>query len=182
MTAAYRLPEAFETERYRLRRLRVEDAPAIFDAYASDPAVTKYLTWKPSETVAETAAVLKILSSNWDRGESFPMVAFHREQPEDLLGMFEARLIGSRVNYGYVLKATAWGKGCASEVMRALIPHALSHPEIFRTEAYCDVDNSASARVLEKAGMIREGTLRRYLVHPNVSDEPRDCFVYSKVA
>ena len=45
----------------------------------------------------------------------------------------------------------------------------------------CDVENKASARVLEKVGMQREGTLRRYIVHPNISPEPRDCFVYSKV-
>ncbi|MDD9746748.1 MULTISPECIES: GNAT family N-acetyltransferase [Marinovum] len=79
MTDSYRLPETFETENYHLRRLRVEDAPAIFDAYAADPAVTKYLTWKPSRTVPETAAAFQALSGNWDRDESFPMVAFHQE-------------------------------------------------------------------------------------------------------
>jgi RimJ/RimL family protein N-acetyltransferase len=40
----------------------------------------------------------------------------------------------------------------------------------------CDVDNLASARVLEKVGMQREGLLRRQIVHPNISDEPGDCY------
>ena len=52
---------------------------------------------------------------------------------------------------------------------------------IYRTEAACDVMNVASARVMEKAGMTKEALLRRYLFHPNLSNEPRDAFLYSKV-
>jgi RimJ/RimL family protein N-acetyltransferase len=43
------------------------------------------------------------------------------------------------------------------------------------------VENITSARVLEKIGMERKGMLRRYIIHPNISSEPRDCFMYSKV-
>ena len=95
--------------------------------------------------------------------------------------MFHPHLIGHRVSYGYVLRASAWGKGCASEVMSWLVDHALAHPGIHRAEAFCDVENSASARVMEKAGMVREGILRRFFRHPNISDAPRDRFIYSKV-
>jgi ribosomal-protein-alanine N-acetyltransferase len=38
-----------------------------------------------------------------------------------------------------------------------------------------------SARVLEKSGFIREGLLRRWLLHPSISDEPRDCYSYARV-
>ena len=50
-----------------------------------------------------------------------------------------------------------------------------------RVSALCDCDNPASARVMEKAGMAREGVLRRLTLHPNVSPVPRDCFSYSIV-
>jgi ribosomal-protein-alanine N-acetyltransferase len=46
--------------------------------------------------------------------------------------------------------------------------------------AVCDVENVASARVLEKAGLLWEGTLRRYILHPNVSPEPRDAHLYAR--
>jgi [ribosomal protein S5]-alanine N-acetyltransferase len=42
------------------------------------------------------------------------------------------------------------------------------------------VDNVASARLLERVGMEREGVLRRWLVHPNLSEAPRDCLCYSR--
>jgi [ribosomal protein S5]-alanine N-acetyltransferase len=47
--------------------------------------------------------------------------------------------------------------------------------------AVCDVDNTASARVMEKIGMLREGLMRRDVLHLNLSSEPRDCWVYAKV-
>jgi ribosomal-protein-alanine N-acetyltransferase len=57
----------------------------------------------------------------------------------------------------------------------------LRQESVFRIGAVCDVENIGSARVMEKAGLVREGLSRRWLVHPNISDEPRDCFSYAIV-
>jgi ribosomal-protein-alanine N-acetyltransferase len=57
----------------------------------------------------------------------------------------------------------------------------MRQPAVFRISAVCDVDNIGSARVMEKADLVREGVLRRWLVHPNISDQPRDCFSYARV-
>lgn len=46
--------------------------------------------------------------------------------------------------------------------------------------AAVDVDNVGSIRVMEKAGFQREGLLRRWLVHPNTGNTPRDCIILSK--
>lgn len=157
MPTTYRLPEEFQTARYRLRRVEVDDAQAIFESYAHDASVTRFLGWKPHQSAAETTLFLKAASREWETGVGFPVVAFPRERPTDLIGMFHPHLIGHRVNFGYVLRASAWGKGAASEVMAWLVEHALAQPKIFRAEAFCDVDNLASARVMEKSGMKREG-------------------------
>jgi len=58
---------------------------------------------------------------------------------------------------------------------------ALGQEEIHRVSALCDIENAASARVLERIGMQCEGILRKSIMHPNVSDTPRDCFCYSVV-
>jgi RimJ/RimL family protein N-acetyltransferase len=68
-----------------------------------------------------------------------------------------------------------------SEALQSVLQWALAQPEIFRVWATCDIDNLASARVLERVGMEREGVLRRWLVHPNISEVPRDCLCYSVV-
>lgn len=57
---------------------------------------------------------------------------------------------------------------------------ALAGCGFFRVQASCDVDNIASQRALEKSGFVREGRLERLTVHPNISPEPRPCFMYAR--
>ena len=64
------------------------------------------------------------------------------------------------------------------EAIRSLTAVALSGP-FFRIEATCDFENRASARALEKSGFTKEGRLARYMVHPNLSPEPRGCLLYA---
>ena len=66
-----------------------------------------------------------------------------------------------------------------TEAARVIVDWVLKQEGIYRVWAFCDVENLASARVLEKVGMQKEGVLRRWMIHPNVSDEPRDCYCYA---
>ena len=181
MDSAYRVPETFETERYSLRRIAPADASSIFESYATDAAVTRHLAWRPHSNLKDTTDFVHAAMEEWESGRGFPLVVFAQSHASDLIGMFHPRAGGSTVSYGYVLAQRAWGRGCATEVMTWLVEHALAHPRIFRAEAFCDVDNPASARVMEKVGISREGVLRRYFLHPNMSDVPRDCLMYAKV-
>jgi RimJ/RimL family protein N-acetyltransferase len=80
-----------------------------------------------------------------------------------------------RLDCGYVLARPWWRQGLMTEVLTEVTVWALRQPSVFRIGAVCDFENIGSARVLEKSGFIREGLLRRWLLHPNISDEPRDC-------
>lgn len=176
----YRLPESLQTERYHVRRVRLADAEVIFEAYAADPEVTKYLTWPTHSDVSETRLYVERVVQEWDSGVGYPAVIESLANPKRLLGMIHPHLAGSRVSYGYVIRRDHWGQGCASEVLRALADHALANPDIYRAQAFCDVENVGSARVMEKAGMELEGKLRRYSLHPT-EKAPRDCFMYARV-
>ena len=66
------------------------------------------------------------------------------------------------------------------EAVTAVSNEAFEHHNLFRIWATCDKENLASARVLEKSGFVCEGTLARWMVHPNVSEEPRDALVYAR--
>ncbi|MDT1061342.1 GNAT family protein [Paracoccus sp. CPCC 101403] len=181
MTEPYRVPDIFETDRYVVRRVRETDAEPIFHSYATDPVVTRFLTWLPATSPEDTRSNVIQCGADWDQGTRFASVITPRAEEGRILGMIDARLGAGLVGYGYVLCRAAWGQGCMTEILSWQIAHALAHPRIYRTEALCDVDNLASARVMEKAGMVREGVLRRRLISPAVSDEPRDCYLYAKV-
>jgi RimJ/RimL family protein N-acetyltransferase len=68
-----------------------------------------------------------------------------------------------------------------AEALKFAVDWALAQPEVFRAYAFCDTKNLNSARVMEKAGMLREGILHRWQVCPNIGCEPRDCIFCAKV-
>ena len=65
-----------------------------------------------------------------------------------------------RAELGYVLSREHWGKGLMPEAVRAVIAFGFGRMGLNRVEARCIAENTASARVMEKAGMTYEGTLR----------------------
>lgn len=173
-------PDILSTERLLLRKPRMEDAPVIFDSYAQDPEVMRYLVWKPHQTVQETYQFLNACEELWQTGKDFAYAIALKVEGK-LIGMFGFHPMKVKVEVGYVLARPYWGKGYMTDVLRAVIEWAFTQPEICRVQAICDVENVSSSRVMEKAGMIREGLLRRYVLHPNISAEPRDAYMYAIV-
>jgi [ribosomal protein S5]-alanine N-acetyltransferase len=75
----------------------------------------------------------------------------------------------------YCLREAAWGQGYATEAARALLLWAFAALDLHRVQAEVDTRNAASARVLEKLGFVREGTLREDCI---VDGEASDSWVY----
>lgn len=175
-----RAPATFSTERLFLRAATKDDASAIFDGYAQDPDVSKYLVFHPHQTIDETRSFLRRCERVWSAGEAFPYVITFRETKQ-VIGMIEMRMEGFMVDLGYVLAQPYWGQGIVTEATKAVVDWAIAQPGLYRVWAVCDIDNPASARVMEKVGMSFEGVLRRFVRHPNVSDTPRDVLCYAVV-
>ena len=173
-------PLTMTTPRLVLRPPVMEDAEAIFLGYARDPEVTRYLTWRPHADASITRAFLARCLDCWSQQTAFPW-AITLAGSGRLIGMIELRLNPPHADLGYGLARPFWGQGYATEAVQAVVDWCIAQPEIYRAWAVCDVANKGSARVLEKAGMQREGILRRWLVHPNLEPEPRDCYCYAKV-
>ncbi len=174
------VPENIHTERLTLRRPRLEDSHAVFESWTQDPEVTRFLTWEPHRQVSDTEAFLERCIRVWEAGTDYPYVITFIKQDAPV-GMIEIHARGFQLEIGYVLERSHWGKGFMTEALRKVIAFGLSQPDIFRIQSTCDVENIASARVMEKAGMIYEGMLRRYVLHPNISNAPRDVFIYAIV-
>jgi [ribosomal protein S5]-alanine N-acetyltransferase len=172
-------PSSFRTERLFCRRPELEDSELIFARYAQDPEVTRYLMWSPHSSIETTREFLKRCLTNWERSTSNPY-AICLNGPRDLIGMIHMSISEHMVEFAYVLAKPYWGKGYMTETLIFLVDWALGQGPLFRAHAFCDCENLASARVMKKAGMMREGILRRWSIHPTISNEPRDCFVYSK--
>jgi RimJ/RimL family protein N-acetyltransferase len=171
-------PDQLQTQRLTFRPLTRADAGPIFCTYAQDPLVSRFLTWRPHASIADTHA---FIASTEVASASRNYVLIDRANGA-LAGSFELRRYSaSRLGYGYCLARPFWGRGLMTEALSAVSDWGLQQPGIWRIGDVCDVENIASARVMEKAGFAREGVLRRWAVHPNLGEDLRDCFSYARV-
>ena len=173
-------PETIETARLTLRRPKAGDAREIFDRYAADHAVTRYLSWPTHRSVADTLAFVSWSDEEWQRWPSGPYLVLAR-------GGGASRLLGStglsykspaRAVTGYVFARDAWGQGFATEALGAMVGLA-RETGVERLEAICHVDHQVSANVLEKCGFHQEEVRRDHFVFPNLAPQKKsDVFNY----
>ena len=174
------LPDTFETARLWLRPVAIADADAIFDTYAQDEEVARYVIWRPHRSRRETFAYVEhCIAMPVEVERTYVLVG---REDNLVRGAFALRRPAQyRLDCGYVLARRWWRQGFMTEARAEVAGWALRQPSVFRIGAVCDVENIGSARVLEKCGFIREGVLRRWLMHPNIGGEPRDCYSYARV-
>jgi [ribosomal protein S5]-alanine N-acetyltransferase len=86
-----------------------------------------------------------------------------------------------RASTGFVLAKDAWGLGFASEALAAVVDIAAALG-VRRLYALCHVQHEKSVRVLELCGFVREGTLQKHTIFPNLGvPEPQDVYCYAQV-
>lgn len=171
-------PERITTARQALRPPNAADRDTIFHRWASDPVATRYLTFPTATTPATVECFLERVARGWADQTAFNWLITETATGE-AIGAVHARVAGHKVDFGYVLRVASWNHGYMTEVLREVVRLSFEIPAIHRVAALCDVDNPASARVMEKAGHTREGLLRAWNRHPNVCPHPRDCWSHS---
>lgn len=159
----------------RLRRPTIQDVEAVLRIFCNAPEVTRFVAWQPMRTRAEAREFLGLVLSGWSDGR--PAWFVEDARSGETVGSIIAECDGTEVEISYVVAPSWWGRGHATTAVRLVSDAAFSDPSVRRIRAYCDAENAASARVLEKAGFVLEERLREHGVH-NVSPEPRDCFAY----
>ena len=140
-----------ETERLLLRRIRREDAQRIYDCWASDPEVTRYLTWQPHASVAVTEAIVARWLADYDKPDTYRYGIELRETGE-LIGMID--VVGYHHGnpvIGYCSGRAYWGNGYMTEALKDLCAALFEAGySMIRIEAVRE--NIGSNRVIQKAG------------------------------
>lgn len=162
--------------RVTLRAPTLDDAEPLFEI-ASDPEVSRHMSWRPHRNIEETQRVItEVLNVG---GETTRLITLSHD--ETVIGAIGWRRPKPHiVDFGYYLGRPWWGRGFMSDAVQLVLDSAERDPIVYRISAHCHVDNTASARVLERNGLSLEGQLRRYTVLPNISEEPQDCLLFAK--
>ena len=154
--------QQLETHRLILRRFRAEDAEDMFRNWASDPEVTRYLTWPAHGSVDITRMVLADWISRYDDGSFFNWAIVLKETGEVIGNIAAVSVIEplESAELGYCLGRAFWGRGIMPEALRATEDYLFDTVGLGRVAACHDVNNPKSGRVMAKAGMKPEGILR----------------------
>jgi [ribosomal protein S5]-alanine N-acetyltransferase len=153
-----------EAERLVLRPFVAADAPTV-EELAGDAEVAGPTLNIPHPYPAGLAAEWIASHAGWaSSGERYAF-AIERRADGALLGAITANLAPRhrRAELGYWLGRPYWGQGYTSEAARRVTAFCFDELGVHRVQATCFIGNVASARVMEKAGMHREGVLRGYV-------------------
>ena len=154
-----------ETKRLILRPFTIDDAGEMFCGWASDPEVTKYLTWNTHKSIEETKKILNVWIAEYEKPERLNFAIVLKKEDKLIGGIDVVGYLGG-VNgtpvIGYNLARKYWGNGYMTEACRCVIEYLFSkgYPEI-RIDAMSE--NAASIRVIQKCGGIFLKTDEDYL-------------------
>ncbi|KAK8651505.1 hypothetical protein V6N13_141106 [Hibiscus sabdariffa] len=163
-----------ELSKITLRPFKLEDADDFF-LFAGDDEFTMNLRWKTLTSKQEALDHIKdvCIPHPWrrsicidDRSIGFVSI-FPFSGEEDKF----------KANFGIGVAVKYWGQGIATRAAKmAVSQFFVDFPEVVRLEAFVDVENLGSQRVVEKAGFQKEGVLRKYA---HVKGKLRDLVLYS---
>lgn len=168
-----------ETERLLLRQFREGDAGDMYQNWASDEEVTKFLTWPTHKELTVSERVL----ADWVAGNSEPenyQWAITLKDTGEVIGSFSIMHIDNHnesCEAGYCIGRKWWNQGLMTEALQAVIHFCFTEVGFQRVAARHEIHNVASGCVMKKCGMEYEGTLRKVL--KNNKGDLVDCRYYS---
>lgn len=150
------------TKRLVLRKFRANDAEAMFHNWASDLEVTRYLTWPAHTSIEDTNMILKLWIDN-DSDQQY-MWAIALKESDEVIGNISVVKLDEAtrcVDIGYCISRKWWHQGITTEAFMAVIDFLFNEVKVNRIEAYHDVLNVNSGKVMAKCGLTFEGVLKQ---------------------
>lgn len=171
--------QKLETPRLVLRKFLHDDAQDMFENWASDPIVTKYLSWPVHSDINVTNNIIDTWIKSYDSAETYQW-AIEVKSSKKVVGTISLLSINNNVEkceIGYCLSKFFWNKGIMTEAFKAVVEYAFDEIGFNRIEGRYHVGNEGSSKVMTKCGMQYEGCLRQSM--KNTQGKLVDCKHYS---
>ena len=152
------------TGRLRLRKFENTDAGAMYNNWACDPEVTKYLSWPAHRSVEISKSVLADWVSRYAEPDFYQWAIIFKENGCEPIGSIAVVYKDDTiymVQVGYCIGKKWWGQGIVREALDAVIKFFFEEVGVNRIEARHDPENPNSGKVMVKCGMKFEGINRR---------------------
>lgn len=154
--------QTLETERLILRKLEAADAEAMYRNWASDPEVTKFLTWPTHTSVEVTRHVLGTWLPMYQKPDYYHWAITLKENGPEPIGTIHGLVNDDleSIQIGYCLGRAWWHRGIMSEAAGAVIDYFFDRIRANSICSYHDPNNPHSGMVMKHCGMKYEGTRR----------------------
>lgn len=155
--------QRLETDRLILRRFVKGDADAMYKNYASDPEVTKYLTWQHHSSEKDSKKAVRYFIKQYSDERYYHWAIVLKENGDEPIGGIDVVIINedvSLMHIGYCIGRKWWHQGITSEALKAVMDFLFDVVNVNRIESRHDTRNPNSGKVMQKCGMKYEGTLR----------------------
>lgn len=152
-----------ETERLILRRTKLSDAKPMFDNWASDDEVTKYLMWPTHSSVDVSKDVISEWIQNYSDNKFYQWAIVLKDNGDEPIGSISVVHMDDdidMVHIGYCIGRKWWHQGVTSEAFKEVIRFLIEEVGAKRIESRHDSNNPNSGKVMLKCGLQYEGTLR----------------------
>ena len=157
------------TERLILRKIVISDVNSIFNNWAKDPEVTKYMTWEAHKSIDDTKRILDIWLKEYKEPKTIRYGIVLKENNELVGAIDVVGYIDNNPVIGYCLSRQCWNQGYMTEACKAIVDYlfAIGHKTIL-IEA--DERNIGSNRVIEKVGFkfVRKETKKCSAIKPEI--------------
>lgn len=151
-----------ETKRLNLRQICDEDVDDLFEMI-SDPEVAEFEYFYPVSSKDQALKFIERYKEELNSKEEITWGLFLKESNQLIgtccLGDFDEG--ARRAEIGYDISKSEWGKGYASEGVKAVVDFGFTKMNLNRIEAFITPGNDASVKVLEKFKFTREGLVRQ---------------------
>lgn len=171
--------QKIETDRLVLRSFYENDGIQMYENWAHDERVTKFLRWKPHLHVEESKTICKIWEEMVKHKENYQWAIVEKDTNSVIgsIGLVDVNEKMKSCEIGYCIGYNWWGKGYVTEALRAILKF-IEDIGFIRVYAVHDILNENSGKVLMKCDFEYEGILKKYAM--NNKEEFVDVKIYAK--
>ena len=148
-----------ETKDLILKPFKVDYAEDMYNNWATDPNVNKFLSWDLHKSVDESRSLIEM----WVEKGGYDWALYHKETGM-IIGAINVVKIEERYflgEVGYCMSSKFWGRGLMTQALGAVITFLFEDIGLNRVELKHAIENIGSGRVMEKNGLKLEGVLRQ---------------------
>lgn len=171
-----------KTERLILRKVKLDDTKDIYNKLATDEKIIDILSWNDNPSIEFTKKMVENILEEYTTKKAIYKWIIEEKNTNQIVGMIlmdtfnEERVVAE---IDYCIASNFRGNGYATEALKKVIEYLIFEVGFFRIEAVHNMNNEASGKVMQKAGMKYEGTLRGRAISLNEDGNPDDLKMYA---